>query len=86
MAILDVHDELAGAVAGVAAAVAARQERLAPRRRLGLLVEVLGLLQLVLPRLRINNTRVRRYHFVKWSRDFIFHLIESFVTELVVEG
>ena len=60
MAVLDVHDELAGAVARVAAAVAARQERLAPRRRLGLLVEILGLLQLVLPRLRINNTKVRR--------------------------
>ena len=50
VAVLDVHHELARAVA--AAAGAARQQRLPPRRRLGLVVQVLRLLQLVLPRLQ----------------------------------
>ena len=63
VAILDVHDELAGAVARVAAVVAARQERLAPRRRLGLLVEILGLLQLVLPRLRVKIAKVLKLSY-----------------------
>ena len=49
VAVLHVHDELPGAVA---AAAVARQKRLPPRRRLGLLVEVFGLLQLILPRLQ----------------------------------
>ena len=49
VAVLHVHDELPGAVAATAVP---RQERLPPRRRLGLLVEVFGLLQLILPRLQ----------------------------------
>ena len=85
VAVLHVHDEFPGAIGATAVP---HQKRLPPRRRLGLLVEVFGLLQLILPRLRGKNERLdhgesighyRRFktvfiHFCNWQFFYRFQI------------